>query len=111
MSVTLTEKAVKEIKRIMEDQKLAEGTGVRVAVKGGGCSGLSYDFGFDEKIDAAKDEVFEQDGLKVIVDKKSSLFLDGTSVDFYEGLDKRGFVFENPNATGKGCGCGKSFQV
>lgn len=110
MSVTITETAAKEIKRVISEQKMPEGTVLRIGVAGGGCSGFQYSLGFDNKTDAAKDHVSEQHGLPVAVDKKSSLFLDGTTVDFYEGLERRGFTFDNPNAV-KSCGCGSSFSA
>ena len=110
MSVTITEKAAGEMKRVITEQKMADGTVLRVGVAGGGCSGFQYSLGFDEAADAAKDDVSDQHGLTVAVDKKSALFLDGTTVDFYEGLEKRGFTFDNPNAV-KSCGCGSSFSA
>jgi iron-sulfur cluster assembly protein len=110
MSITLSEKAAGEIKRVMADQGMPENMCLRVGVAGGGCSGFQYALGFDEKCDETKDLVIEQHGIKVLVDKKSDLFLDGTTVDFYEGLEKRGFTFENPNAV-KSCGCGSSFSA
>jgi iron-sulfur cluster assembly protein len=110
MSVTLTEKAAQEIQRVMSEQKLPEATILRVGVVGGGCSGFQYSLGFDNKVDAVKDEVSEQHGVKLAVDKKSELFLDGTVLDFYDGLEKRGFTFNNPNAV-KSCGCGSSFSA
>ena len=110
MSVTITEKAAKEIQRVLFEQKMPESTVLRVGVSGGGCSGFQYNLGFDEKTDAAKDHVSNQHGIAVAVDKKSYLFLDGTTVDFYDGLEKRGFTFENPNAV-KSCGCGQSFSA
>lgn len=110
MALTITEKAAKEIKRVIDEQNMPEGTVLRVGVAGGGCSGFQYNLGFDDQVDAAKDNVSEQHGLRVAVDKKSELFLDGTTVDFYEGLEKRGFTFDNPNAV-KSCGCGSSFSA
>lgn len=110
MGVTLTEKAAREVKRIVEDQKLDEGMVLRVGVAGGGCSGFSYALGFDKNVDAAMDTKFECHGVTMVVDKKSALYLDGTTVDFYDGVEKRGFTFENPNAV-KTCGCGSSFQA
>ncbi|MEQ8210901.1 MAG: iron-sulfur cluster assembly accessory protein [Lacipirellulaceae bacterium] len=112
MSVIVTEKAASEVKRIMEDQKMDEGSFLRVGVTGGGCSGFSYALGFDksENYDAAADSKMDFHGIPVVVDKKSALYLDGTTVDFYEGIDKRGFTFDNPNAV-KSCGCGSSFQA
>ncbi len=111
MAITLTERAVAEALRIMKEQKLEEGVMVRVGVLGGGCSGFQYRFEFDRNYDPEKDHLYEQHGkLKVVVDKKSELFLDGLTIDFHEGLDRRGFSFHNPNAV-RTCGCGSSFQV
>ncbi len=109
MPITLTERAAQEVKRIMEEQKLPEGTGLRMAVTGGGCSGFSYKLGFDNEA-GQFDETSDQHGIKLIIDKKSYLYLNGTEVDFQDGLDQRGFVFNNPNAKRK-CGCGSSFSV
>ncbi len=110
MGVLLTERAAEEVKRIVEDQKLEEGTVLRIGVTGGGCSGFSYALGFDNAVDEAADSTFECHGVKIAVDKKSALYLDGTTVDFFDGIEKRGFAFENPNAV-KSCGCGSSFQA
>jgi iron-sulfur cluster assembly protein len=110
MSVTLTEKAAKEILRVMSEQKMPETTYLRLGVVGGGCSGFQYSLGFDDKSDATKDELSEQHGIRLAVDRKSDLFLDGTVLDFYDGLEKRGFTFNNPNAV-KSCGCGSSFSA
>jgi iron-sulfur cluster assembly protein len=110
MSVTITEKAAKEVQRVMSEQKMPEATILRVGVVGGGCSGFQYSLGFDTNTDPAKDELYEQHGVKVAVDRKSELFLDGTVLDFYDGLEKRGFTFNNPNAV-KSCGCGSSFSA
>lgn len=110
MPVIVTEKAAKEVQRVIEEQKLSAETVLRVGVAGGGCSGFQYSLGFDEVADPVKDHVSEQHGIKVAVDKRSELFLDGTKVDFYDGLEKRGFTFDNPNAV-KSCGCGSSFST
>jgi len=110
MSVVLTEKAAIEVKRIIEDQKLDEGTVLRIGVSGGGCSGFSYALGFDKDYDEKVDSKYEYHGIPLVVDKKSALYLDGTTVDFYDGIEKRGFTFDNPNAV-KSCGCGSSFQA
>ncbi len=109
MSVVLTEKAAAEVKRIMESQKYEDHV-LRVGVSGGGCSGFSYALGFSKDFDENVDAKYEYHGVPVVVDKKSALYLDGTTVDFYEGIDRRGFTFENPNAV-KSCGCGSSFQA
>ena len=110
MSVTITERAALEVKRVVGEQNMPTDTVLRIGVAGGGCSGFQYSLGFDNQTDEAKDHVVEQHGIKVAVDKKSSLFLDGTIVDFHEGLEKRGFTFENPNAV-RSCGCGSSFSA
>ena len=108
--ITVTEKAASEVKRVIDEGKFPDGTVLRIGVAGGGCSGFQYKLTFDETADAAADHLMEQHGLKVAVDKKSDLFLDGTTLDFYDGLEKRGFTFDNPNVT-KSCGCGSSFSV
>jgi len=110
MTVQLTEAAAIEINRIIEEQNREELKYVRIGVVGGGCSGFQYDFNFTDKFDSKVDVMQEQHGVGVVVDKKSDLFLDGTTVDFYSGLDKRGFQFDNPNAA-KSCGCGSSFSA
>jgi iron-sulfur cluster assembly protein len=110
MSVMLTEKAALEVKKIIADQKLDPSTVLRIGVAGGGCSGFQYSLGFDTAWDPKVDSKSEQHGVPVVVDKKSDLFLDGTTLDFHEAIDKRGFTFNNPNAK-KNCGCGSSFQA
>ncbi|MBI2827324.1 MAG: iron-sulfur cluster assembly accessory protein [Planctomycetia bacterium] len=110
MAVMLSEKAAHEVKRIMEEQKLGPETVLRVGVAGGGCSGFQYSLGFDKTFDEKADSKFDYHGVTVVVDKKSALYLDGTTVDFYDGLEKRGFTFDNPQAV-KTCGCGSSFQA
>ena len=109
MAITLTENAALEVKKVIEEQKMDDVL-LRIGVAGGGCSGFSYSLGFDKEYDEEKDIKSEQHGIAVVVDKKSELYLDGVTVDFYSGLEKRGFVFDNPNAT-KSCGCGSSFSV
>jgi iron-sulfur cluster assembly protein len=108
--IALTEKAAIEVKRAMTDAKLPEGTVLRVGVAGGGCSGFSYKLGFDSSAEPEKDHIIEQHGVRIAVDKKSDLYLDGTTVDWVDQLDRRGFHFENPNVT-RSCGCGSSFSV
>lgn len=108
--IEVTEKAVKEIKRIIATDPDAEGSNLRVMVTGGGCSGMSYKLGFDKKEVVPSDKVFEKDGVKIIIDAKSFLYLSGTSLDFTDGLNGTGFVFQNPNAK-RTCGCGSSFSV
>lgn len=113
MSVTVTDKAVKEIKRVLEEQSLSlEENVLRVGVAGGGCSGFSYSLTFSKKeeVNPLEDMVYSFDGLTTVVNRKSDQYLNGTTVDFYDGLDKRGFTFNNPNAV-RNCGCGSSFSV
>ena len=107
--ISLTERAVKEVRRIIEEQSLPESTVLRVGVKGGGCSGFSYSLGFDDTVHET-DQTFEHEGVRVVCDPKSFLYLNGTQVDFEESLMGRGFKFGNPNAS-KTCGCGESFSV
>ena len=110
MALTLTEKAAGEIKRVMGEQKLPESSVLRIGVAAGGCSGFQYSLGFDTTTEATKDHVSDQHGIKVAVDKKSSLYLDGTTLDFMDELHQRGFKFNNPNVV-KSCGCGSSFSA
>ena len=110
MSLQLTENAAKEIKKVITEQKMPENVALRVGVAGGGCSGFEYKLGFDEHVDEQTDTVCKMHGVRVAVDKKSLLPLYGTEIDYHNGIEKRGFVFSNPNAT-KSCGCGSSFQV
>ncbi len=106
--VTLSESAIKEVKRLLNLQGITEG-GLRLGVKGGGCSGLSYTINFDEKI-GQYDQVYEIEGIKVIVDAKSAIYLQGTQLDFQKDLMGGNFKFVNPNAS-KTCGCGESFSA
>ncbi|HVW03280.1 MAG TPA: iron-sulfur cluster assembly accessory protein [Planctomycetaceae bacterium] len=110
MAVILTEKAAKEVKRVIDEKQLPAETCLRIGVAGGGCSGFQYSLGFDTATDPAKDMITEQHGISVVVDKKSDLYLDGTTLDFYDDLQRRGFTFNNPNAV-KSCGCGSSFSA
>ena len=106
--ITLSEAALKEVKRLINVQGVTEG-GLRLGVKGGGCSGLSYTINFDEKI-GQYDQVYEFDGVKVIVDVKSAIYLQGTQLDYHKDLMGGSFKFVNPNAN-KTCGCGESFSA
>jgi iron-sulfur cluster assembly protein len=107
--ITISEKAIKEIRKIMEENSFTPDVGLRIGVKGGGCSGLTYSMGFDpESRDG--DTILEQDNIKLYVDGKSLFYLMGTELDFTDGLNGKGFIFNNPNAT-KTCGCGESFGV
>ncbi len=107
--IELTDRAVKEVRRIIEEQNLPEETSLRLGVKGGGCSGFSYTLGFDDSF-GELDQTWEYDGIKIVCDPKSFLYLSGTQLDFEESLMGRGFKFGNPNAS-KTCGCGESFSV
>lgn len=109
-SITMTDKAVTEIKRIIENDPAAKGASLRVQVVGGGCSGMSYKLGFDSQPPSPNDKSFERDGVRVLVDPKSFLYLSGTELDFTDGLTGTGFVFKNPNAK-RTCGCGSSFSA
>lgn len=106
--VTLTEGAVKELKRLMEAEGFDKSQFLRVGVKGGGCSGMSYVLGFDIKLE--NDEIFDINGIPCIMNKSHGLYLMGMQIDWQDGLNARGFTFTNPNAS-KTCGCGTSFAV
>ncbi len=106
--IQVSETAVKQIKKLMEDEN-TPGAGLRVSVVGGGCSGLSYKLDFQDAPQTT-DKVYEQDGVKVFVDPKSFLYIKGLTLDYSGGLNGTGFTFKNPNAT-KSCGCGTSFAV
>jgi iron-sulfur cluster assembly protein len=108
-SIGLTEKAAVEVGRLKAANNIPAEHGLRLSVKGGGCSGLSYVLGFDEQA-RDNDTVFECLGLKVFVDPKSLFYLSGTMLDFSDGLNGKGFVFNNPQAA-RTCGCGSSFGV
>ena len=111
MAILLSETAAKEIKGIIKQQDLPEGsTRLRVGVKGGGCSGFSYLLDLTEEAPAESDEQMESHGVQILVDAKSLLYLDGTEIDFRDEVMGRGFVFKNPNATSS-CGCGSSFSA
>ena len=107
--IKIKQKAVKKLKELKVSEKYNSNYNLRVLVKGGGCSGLKYDLKFDDKI-SNDDKIFEDEGLKIIVDKKSLFYLIGTELDFSEGLNGKGFEFKNPNAS-RTCGCGESFAL
>ncbi len=106
--VKLTEGAIAEVQSLMKEKNVPEGYGLRLGVKGGGCAGFSYILGFDNEKE--KDNVYEVEGLKVVIEKAHELYLDGTELDFLNGLENRGFIFNNPNAD-ETCGCGSSFSA
>ena len=105
----MTTKAKTQLTRLMEEEKCSEDHFLRVSVKGGGCSGLTYDLDFDNTI-LDWDEISEDQGMKLVIDKRSLLYLLGTELDFTEGLNGKGFQFTNPNAS-RTCGCGESFGI
>lgn len=107
--ITVTEKAKSQLANLMAQSQYDDNYFVRVGVQGGGCSGLSYVLDFDKEM-KADDKVFEDKGVKIVVDKKSFLYLIGTELDFTDGLNGKGFNFVNPNAS-RTCGCGESFSV
>jgi iron-sulfur cluster assembly protein len=108
--IKVSETAKKKVIELMTDDGFDATTDfIRVGVKSGGCSGLSYDLKFD-KIQNEEDKVFEDNGVKIIVDKKSFLYLIGTTLEYSGGLNGAGFVFNNPNAN-RTCGCGESFSL
>jgi len=105
--VTFTDKAVEEIRRLLSGSDTA-GKFLRIGVKGGGCSGLSYVLGFDDKQE--NDEIYEAHGLSFIMNPAHGIYLAGMQINWEDGLNARGFTFSNPNAS-KTCGCGSSFAV
>jgi iron-sulfur cluster assembly protein len=107
--ISITEKAIKQIQKIKEENEIPAEYALRIGVKGGGCSGLTYDMGFDGE-QKETDTVIDLNSVKLFVDGKSLFYLTGTELDFSDGLNGKGFVFNNPNAT-KSCGCGESFGV
>ena len=106
--VTLTQSAITEVNRLMSEEGFDTTKYLRIGVKGGGCSGLSYILGFDDKDD--NDQEYEYEGLSFIMNKSHGIYLMGMQVDWQNGLNARGFTFSNPNAS-KTCGCGSSFAV
>lgn len=106
--VRFTDGAVTEIKRLMQETGFDNSKALRIGVKGGGCSGLSYVLGFDDK--GEKDNAYEVDGVQFVMDPAHELYLAGMQIDWENGLNNRGFTFSNPNASST-CGCGSSFGV
>ena len=106
--VQLTERAAKQVRLIMEKENLDKDLFLRMAVEGGGCSGLSYKLGLDFKTE--EDKIFESQGIQIVVEEKHLMYLDGIEIDYPDGLDARGFTFDNPQAT-ESCGCGTSFSI
>ncbi len=107
--IQISDKALARVNKIMTDEGKGSDYFVRVSVLQGGCSGLSYDLSFDNVL-ADKDQVFEDKGMKLVTNPQSMLYLIGTTLDFSEGLEGKGFYFDNPNAS-RTCSCGESFSV
>jgi iron-sulfur cluster assembly protein len=107
--IVITDKAKNRILELRREEGRNENENIRVSVKGGGCSGLMYDLDFDTDI-IDTDHIFEDKGVKILVDRKSLLYLAGTVLEFSDGLNGKGFQFVNPNAS-RTCGCGESFSV
>jgi iron-sulfur cluster assembly protein len=107
--IIVRDSARDEVLRLMGEKKVGDSAFIRVGVKGGGCSGLMYDLDFDQNL-GDDDKIFEDNGVKIVVDKKSYLYLIGTELDFSSGLNGKGFSFVNPNAN-RTCGCGESFSI
>lgn len=112
MSITISDRAAQRIKEIRNEQHLPDDAKLRVGVVSGGCSGLTYELDFDHKEveESDDDQLFEDNGIKLIVDMRSFLYLSGTQLDYTEGLQGEGFHFQNPNAS-RTCSCGESFSV
>ena len=106
--ISISDTAMSQLKRIMQEQEIPAEYGLRVGVKGGGCSGFTYVLGFDTQKD--KDEVYHIDDMPVFMEKAHGLYLIGMEIDWHEGLNNRGFIFNNPNANDT-CGCGTSFSA
>jgi iron-sulfur cluster assembly protein len=107
--IKITDKAISRLEDLRKEEGKSKDHNLRVSVKGGGCSGLMYDLSFDDQV-LESDEIFEDHELKILIDKKSMLYLLGTTLDFSDGLNGKGFQFINPNAS-RTCGCGESFAV
>ncbi|VTR30847.1 Iron-sulfur cluster insertion protein erpA [Sphingobacterium thalpophilum] len=106
--ISLTPGAIKELHKLKDQQEISDDFGLRVGVEGGGCSGMNYVLGFDQKKDG--DNEYEIEGIRIFMNKAHGLYLAGMEIDFRSGLDARGFTFNNPNATST-CGCGSSFSA
>ena len=106
--IKITQSALTQLRRIKTEQNIDDTHGLRIGVKGGGCSGFSYVLGFD--VPKEKDEFFELEGMKVLMEKSHGIYLIGMEIDWHEGLNNRGFTFSNPNAQ-ETCGCGTSFSA
>ena len=107
-AIQLSERAIRRVQQLIGAEKISPNAGLRLAVQGGGCSGLTYKMDIDRPREG--DKVFEHEGVKIVVDRKSFLYLKGTELDYKDELMQSGFVFQNPNVK-KSCGCGASFTV
>lgn len=107
--IEITAKAVEQVKKLRAENNIPESHGLRLGVKGGGCSGMTYVLGFDEN-PKENDNILELHGVRMFIDPKSLFYLSGTVLDFSDGLNGKGFVFNNPQAA-RTCGCGSSFGV
>lgn len=109
--IKISDRAVSRIRQIQTDQQIDRDSLLRISVKSGGCSGLTYDLNFDsENVASEEDEVFEEKGIRIAVDMRSFLYLAGTELDYTDGLHGKGFHFQNPNAA-RTCSCGESFSL
>lgn len=112
MSISITDRAARRIKEIRDEKHVSDDAKLRVGVVSGGCSGLTYELDFEngEVNESEKDQLFEDKGIKLVIDMRSFLYLSGTQLDYTEGLQGEGFHFHNPNAS-RTCSCGESFSV
>jgi iron-sulfur cluster assembly protein len=110
MSITVTEKAAQEVKRLMAGRPAEEKLYLRMRIMGGGCSGFQHKLDLDTDTNPQLDELFECQGVPVVVDKRSLMYLDGATVNYQDDLNRRGFRIDNPNAKST-CGCGSSFSM
>lgn len=106
--IQITANALKEVRDLIVEKQVPEGYGLRIGVKGGGCAGFSYILGFDKA--SEKDSTYQVEDVLLVIEKAHELYLEGTELDFANGLDNRGFIFNNPNAE-ETCGCGSSFSA
>lgn len=106
--ITFTHAAISELKKVWEEQDLPQEAVLKVAVRGGGCQGLQWILNIEEEYDESKCLVEEHEGFKVVIDNRSALYVNGTTIDFHEDSSKRGFVFNNPNSASHKCGCGSA---
>ncbi|HKK26014.1 MAG TPA: iron-sulfur cluster assembly accessory protein [Gracilimonas sp.] len=111
MELTVTDRAISRINEIRQEKQVSESAILRVGVVSGGCSGLTYDLDFDNESEIKdNDKLFNIDGVKILIDMRSFLYLAGTELDYTDGLNGQGFHFKNPNAT-RTCSCGESFSI